>query len=112
MTNLFDYKMPVGLAYLGEISWDDGCYQFDLTAVWYSIDMGQLYYADDSGCSCPSPFENISTVEQLIECTLSELKEHLNNQLKHSRELYNERCKVTGDQIVAFLDKIKEHIDG
>lgn len=36
----------------------DGCYQFDLLVVWRDTKTGELYYGTDSGCSCPSPFED------------------------------------------------------
>ena len=39
------------------------CYDFNLFGVWI-ID-GVAYWASDSGCSCPSPFENYNKVEDL-----------------------------------------------
>lgn len=35
-------------------------YSFDLLVVWYSFSTGKYYWGTDSGCSCPSPFENCS----------------------------------------------------
>jgi hypothetical protein len=48
-----------GLRTIGEVQWGEACYSFDLTVVWQDVTTGALYYADDSGCSCPSPFESI-----------------------------------------------------
>lgn len=45
------------LEVVGEIDFSSGSYEFDLTVVWRDTETGALYYADDSGCSCPSPFE-------------------------------------------------------
>ncbi len=32
-------------------------YDFDMFVVWRDPDTGQLYWGEDAGCSCPSPFE-------------------------------------------------------
>lgn len=39
-------------------------YQYDIFAVWVD-DFGNLYYDNDSGCSCPSPFEDVSHIGEL-----------------------------------------------
>lgn len=62
-----------GLTSIGEVSWDNEFYQFDLTAVWRNNETGVIYYADDSGCSCPSPFEDFHDVSDLTETNISEL---------------------------------------
>lgn len=53
-----------GLTTIGEVQWDDDCYGFDLTVVWKHED-GSFYWASDSGCSCPSPFEDYTSLESL-----------------------------------------------
>lgn len=53
-----------GLELVGEISWSEPDYSFDLTAVWKKT-RGEYYIASDSGCSCPSPFEDYTSVESL-----------------------------------------------
>lgn len=52
-----------GLTELGMID-VGGSYEFDMFIAWIDED-GQLYYAEDSGCSCPSPFEDYTTLESL-----------------------------------------------
>ncbi len=47
-----------GLETVGEIDFSSGEYEFDLTVIWRRISDGAFVYADDSGCSCPSPFED------------------------------------------------------
>jgi len=41
---------------VGEVSWSVPAYDFDLTVVWRDS-KGMFYWASDSGCSCPCPFE-------------------------------------------------------
>jgi hypothetical protein len=53
-----------GLELIGSINWDDEPYEFYLTAVW-KAKRGEYYLGDDSGCSCPSPFENVTKLEEL-----------------------------------------------
>lgn len=36
-------------------------YSFDMLVVWRKLDDGSLWYATDSGCSCPSPFEGYAS---------------------------------------------------
>lgn len=42
----------------------DECYSFDQFTVWRSKD-GTLYWGSDSGCSCPAPFEGVSSLDDL-----------------------------------------------
>lgn len=50
------------LTYVGGFDWNDEDWQFDLSAVWKET-RGRYYVANDSGCSCPSPFEDINYVD-------------------------------------------------
>ncbi len=42
-------------------------YEYNMFVVWIDRKERKLYYATDSGCSCPSPFEGISSVQELNE---------------------------------------------
>jgi hypothetical protein len=74
-----------GLETIGDIEWDDESYQFNMTAVWRDPATGRLYWADDSGCSCPSPFEDVRTRDDLTAGTADELDAHLKAQLEHAQ---------------------------
>lgn len=66
---------------VGEVEWDDESYQFNLTGVWRHTVTGDLYYADDSGCSCPSPFEDCRTLQDFTRVEkMQDLIEHLADQ--------------------------------
>jgi hypothetical protein len=73
-----------GLKVLGDIDWSSGLYEFDQTVVWQD-EQGQMYYADDSGCSCPSPFEAMGR-DDLTPCTFPELQAHLEKRLEGCRD--------------------------
>ena len=42
-------------------------YSFDIFLVVQEIDTGKVYVADDSGCSCPTPFEDHNTLGDFTE---------------------------------------------
>jgi hypothetical protein len=76
--NMSFYNTPEasGLKEVGHIDLGGG-YEFDLLVLWVRESDGALLYGTDSGCSCPSPFED-QTVEGLTvlppgECGLDEL---------------------------------------
>lgn len=64
MYNVYYNPESFGLTQVGEIEKSDGCYQFDLIVVWKQA-RGKYWIGQDSGCSCPSPFENIGDVNEL-----------------------------------------------
>lgn len=46
-----------GLKSVGEVDFSHGAYAFDLLVVWVDAS-GQLFYGEEAGCSCPTPFED------------------------------------------------------
>lgn len=73
---------------VGEVDWHDEPYEFDLTRIIKAED-GSLYVINDSGCSCPSPFEDYNKIEHLGEAhTVMEvearLKERVEREVKES----------------------------
>ncbi len=60
------YDQFVGFTKLDEIEWDNESYAFNITGVWVKDDDGTVWTADDSGCSCPTPWENLDTLERLF----------------------------------------------
>lgn len=65
--NFYYHPEKYGLTPVGEVSWDDAAYQFDFTVVYHRKEDGKFLYASDSGCSCPSPFEDheLSDLEEI-----------------------------------------------
>jgi hypothetical protein len=62
--NVYYSPESYGLEVVGDIEWTGESYQFDMTVVWKDKD-GKYYVASDSGCSCPSPFEDYNSLESL-----------------------------------------------
>lgn len=55
---MYSNPKKFGLSPIGEIDWSDGNYVFDLTVVWKRESDGRLVFGEDSGCSCPQPFDD------------------------------------------------------
>lgn len=47
-----------GMEPVAELEWDNESYQFNITSVLRRKEDGTLWSCDDSGCSCPTPFED------------------------------------------------------
>ena len=58
----------------------DLCYEFDMVVLWKDKTTGEQFWAHDSGCSCPSPFEWVRSISDL-------------NDLKFTRQEY-EKAKA------------------
>lgn len=54
-----------GLVPVAELELSEPDYSFDLVMVWEHTETGQLYVGYDSGCSCPSPFEDYTSLDKL-----------------------------------------------
>lgn len=55
-----------GLKVLGELSKEPD-YDFDFVIVFKDIESGLLYWGADSGCSCPTPFEDTRKLSDLAQ---------------------------------------------
>ena len=74
-TNFYYHPEKSALTKVAELELSEPCYSFDLVVAWINGE-GDWYIASDSGCSCPTPFENFEgigdltgplTVDQVLE---------------------------------------------
>jgi hypothetical protein len=63
MTNVYYSPEYFDLSIVGTAELEEGCYSFYTLCVWKGA--SGFYLATDSGCSCPSPFENYNGVDDL-----------------------------------------------
>ncbi|MFA5152732.1 MAG: hypothetical protein WC554_09250 [Clostridia bacterium] len=59
---------------------DDEPYQFNLVALWKHLATGKYYVGEDSGCSCPTPFEDFNSLADMTEVDEHEIKRILDQQ--------------------------------
>jgi len=62
--NPYYHPEQCGLVIVAEIELSEPGYSFDTRIVWKAQN-GKLYTAHDSGCSCPTPFEDFKKLSDL-----------------------------------------------
>lgn len=98
MGNVYYEPDKWDLTPVAEIELSDEDYQFDIVAVW-KHSSGTLYTARSSGCSCPTPFEEFASLEELSAVDLGSLENELND------TYYNARSDTEKND---FLRKVKD----
>jgi hypothetical protein len=61
---------------VAELEFSDMNYCFDTRVVW-KCENGVLYTARDAGCSCPTPFEEYTSVDLLERVSIKELEDEI-----------------------------------
>lgn len=100
--NIYVTPENAGLTPIGEIDWSDGCYAFDYTVVWQRTFDGRFVYAEDSGCSCPSPFEDTG-VEDLV---VLRKRGGLNDLRAHCATRQAESSQDRSVEVAALLERM------
>lgn len=91
-----------GLESFGEIDWSDGSYCFDYTTVWRT-GTGAFVFGEDSGCSCPSPFESEGLNDLIPIDSLAEFKAHLDERATRTLEHYDRDRR---SEVVALVERL------
>ncbi len=63
MADVYCDPEKFGLEVVANAELSEPCYSFDMAVVWYSKDAKKFYWGQDSGCSCPSPFEGVHLID-------------------------------------------------
>lgn len=90
--NLYYNPEAHGLKIVDSIDFSSGSYEFDTRVIWTN-GKGVYYTARDSGCSCPSPFEDYTGVEMLDRF-------HLDTLLTEADEDWREN--LSADEVQAW----------
>jgi hypothetical protein len=81
-----------------------GGYEFDTFIIWKDK-IGLYYWADDSGCSCPTPFDGV-TKENASQGTLRDAFTDLIAWTKRDKYMVDDRTKASKSAI----DKISKEL--
>lgn len=73
MSNVYYDPEKLGLKIVGVLDQPDLSYEYNTFVVWQHEDSKRLFYATDTGCSCPTPFEEYN-FESPDNNTLTEIK--------------------------------------
>ena len=75
--NIYDTPERFGLVNVGTMDLDDQPWQFNMLLVQFHPETNKFYVSQDSGCSCPSPFEDITTLDGIKPMTEIEAKSYI-----------------------------------
>lgn len=103
------YHSPqkLGLEVVAEVELSEPCYSFDIAMVWWHFETDAFYAAQDSGCSCPSPFEACTELGDLTgPLTRHEAADWLKDFIRVDDE--DSRWNVADDpnKVVAGIEKV------
>ena len=80
--NIYYSPEKFGLEVVGDFDWRDCDYEFDMLVVWKEK-RGRYWVGEDSGCSCPSPFEDFKGTDDLNgPYTKEELRKYLDYRIR------------------------------
>jgi len=78
-----------------------GSYEFDIFLILEDA-LGMLYYCSDSGCSCPTPFEDVTEVMEITKDTLYNFDKALENHSGIGTSDYLRISKKVKDHLARF----------
>ena len=107
MSDAYNNPEHFGLVILKEYD-VGGSYEFDKFVFWKRLLDGQVFYAEDSGCSCPSPFENLNGFEGLIPLGDGERERH-EAAFKTWTEDYDKSPKIDVDLVMEGMKIIGDY---
>ena len=99
--NVYYYPNTWGLELVGEIEYSSGSYEFDTRIILKDAD-GKFYTASDSGCSCPTPFEDYDSLSDLETTTIKMLMDEISKDI----DKYSQDSMQTAQQIIDHLREI------
>jgi hypothetical protein len=98
MHNLYYYPEKCGIEIIAEIDPEEA-YEFDTLLVFRVIGTGEIKWAHDTGCSCPTPFEGMG-IDDLRDLELDDPD--------WRREVENQMHRGNTGDVQAFLRKVEE----
>lgn len=100
-----------GLVIVGEINDPEASYSFDDLVVWYHPETNKVYWASDSGCSCPSPFEMYTSIDNLNEVTSENWFEFERTVIEHCNPQYLWRYLTDEERAAAKDPQAADKVD-
>jgi hypothetical protein len=110
--DLYNQPEHFGVRIVGVVEWDYECYQFNMTVVWVDA-LDQFYMGDDSGCSCPSPFEDSTSAEDLgMPMTKHEVAAALQKGAEDTQQrsyMSDEDKEMVKASVVSLIEKVMNY---
>lgn len=110
MPNIYYDPEKFGLSIVGEVEFSNDSYEFDTTVVWRDKN-GTLYCASDSGCSCPSPFEDLGIADLTKIERIQDLIDYFENRKNESYYYYDEDSYYYDEDSYFYEEDCRNKID-
>ena len=98
--NIYYSPEKYGLEVVAEIEYSHGNYEYDTRVVWRQKETGKLFTARDSGCSCPTPFEDYN-MTNISPFDFDELDREVKGELSKKYK------DVSASDAQSFIEKIR-----
>lgn len=98
--NVYYNPEDFGLIPVAELELTEPDYSFDTVVVWIHPESGLIYWAHDSGCSCPLPFEDFTSLESL-SLVFPDTYDELRRYVEHS---------YSAAERASFLRKVRSEL--
>lgn len=108
MSNIYYDPEKFGLRTIGEVEFSSGSYEFDTTVVWQDVETGALYVGDDSGCSCPCPFEGMGRDNLHPIDGLQTLLDYLDKRKAESYYYESADATEVAAECIALVNKVRD----
>lgn len=89
-----------------QIDRSSGSYEFDYMTVFRDKATGKLYYGTDSGCSCPSPYESVSSLADLEAIT--DAPDSLDSFVRAAKAFRRDSKYLKAEEVAQFIQKVKD----
>ena len=100
MPNVYYDPESFGLEIVAELEYSSGCYEFDTRVVWKDKKHKEFFTMRDSGCSCPTPFEDYS-LANLDKLDLTTLRKEV------KEEVAKEHKNISPETAQDFIRKVE-----
>ena len=107
MANVYYNPEKFGLTVVGELNDPWASYDFNDLVVW-KHEEGGVYWATDSGCSCPTPFETYNSLDDLHEVTAASWSEFQQAVEGHCARTYGMDASAPDPQAADKTDLLRK----
>lgn len=98
--DLYNNPEHFGLKFVGSLQWGEPEWDFNITAVLHDGE-DRFYVIHDSGCSCPIPFEDFTSLEKVQPMTkweaIADLTDSMKDFVKDNYRPESEKNQATAD---------------
>lgn len=108
-----DVAEKLGLEVFASFDDPQASYSFDEFKIWERKSDGALFYGEDSGCSCPSPFEDVKSLADLTPITMGASYDSFERDFAKycANNEYSESYRyVDINEEAALLARVRDHL--